>query len=169
MDLAGIRFYSDTAWLPDGVSPVTLLFPFWGMPPEDPNDPRRGAYDTWTARGQTMVSLTPLDEAELVVLPFDFGETTARPELLGIVHRAAERARSAHKPFVVFYWSDSAAPVPVSQAIVFRTSIEKGPRYGVTEFCMPGWMDDPLPWAGGDPRIPRIKPARARVSRLLNR
>src|SRR6185436_9276265 len=100
-----------------------------------------------------------------VVLPFDFGETAARPDLLPIVHRAAECAQAARKPFVVFYWHDSAAPLPVPDAIVFRTSIEKGPRYGVTEFCMPGWMDDPLvQWGNGDPRIPSTKPARSRIS-----
>ena len=107
MDVRPVRLYSDSEWLPAGVPPVPFLYPLWGMPRGDPADPRSGAFDNWIARGRESVSLTSMPDAELVVLPFDFIEVERQPQLLPLVHRAADRANAARKPFVVFYDSQS--------------------------------------------------------------
>lgn len=142
---------------------VPLLFPFWGAPPLDPRDPLFGAYDAWVALGARCFKLESAERADYFVLPFDWRETTRNPEARALADEIAAAARAHGKRLLVFYWSDPADPVPLEGALVFRTSLDRGPRYGVTEFCQPGWYEDPVRWCDGKWKAPPFAP-RPRIS-----
>ena len=123
-----LAVHADRDDLPEGVQHIQLLYPFWGIPPEDPGDVTRGRFERFAAEAKTLFRLTPLDEADIVVYPAAWELVAHRPELVAHAAELAARARAAGKPFVVFFISDSAEPVPIDGAIVFRTSMFRSRR-----------------------------------------
>jgi hypothetical protein len=146
-----LGLYADRAWMPVGAFHVPLLYPFWGQPPENPEDPLFGAYDRWVRLGPSCFRMESAERADYFVLPFDWREVRRMPEapVLALANAAARQAKVHGKRLLVFYWSDPPDPVPLEGAVVFRTSLERGPLTGVSEFCQPGWYEDPVRWCEG--------------------
>jgi hypothetical protein len=158
-----LGLYADRAWFPPGATLVPLLYPFWDRPKEDAKDPLFGAYDRWLELGPRVFRMESPERADYFVLPFDWRDAVRRPEARALATRAAASALSHGKRLLVFYWSDPSDRVPIEEALVFRTSLDRGPRYGVSEFCQPGWYEDPLRWCEGGWAPPPFAP-RPRVS-----
>jgi hypothetical protein len=129
-----------------------LLYPLWGVIPEDPLRPSRGRYDEFARVGKSYFCLNDLEEADLAILPGVWEDVVQDSQSVLKAQDFARRVRKAGKPLVVFYWSDSSRRVPLSDAIVFRTSFQRS-RRAPTDFAMPAWSEDILQrYLGG--RVP---------------
>jgi hypothetical protein len=136
-----VRVYADRAYLPEGARYVELLYPLWGLPPEDPADPRRGRYDRYAADGSRIVQAAPLADSDLAVFPAKWEDVNGDAAGVALAQELVAAAAAYGKPAAVFFWSDSAEPVPVEGALVFRTSLSaSGRRPG--EHAMPAWSED---------------------------
>jgi hypothetical protein len=140
------RFFSSREWLPAGTPHIPYLAPFWGAPVEDPRDPQRGALDEWLALGKSVAEESTLHVAEAAVLPFDWTAALKSPQHQRTAARALAETRAAGKPLVVFFWNDSSQDLELPGTIILRTSVDRGPRYGVQEFACPSWLEDPRRW-----------------------
>jgi hypothetical protein len=141
------RFFSSREWLPAGTPHIPYLAPFWGAPTEDPRDPQRGAFDRWLALGKTLAEQSALNVAEAAVLPFDWTAALTSTQHQRTAAQALAECRGAGKPLLVFFWNDSSKDLDLPGAIILRTSVDRGPRYGVQEFACPSWQEDPRRWA----------------------
>lgn len=156
-----LRVHADRADLPEGVQHVQLLYPFWGVPPEQPGDVTRGRFERFAEEGKAIFELVPFDEADVVVYPAAWELVAHRPELVSQAAELAARARAAGKPFAVFFISDSAEPVPIEGAAVFRTSMFRS-RRKPGEHAVPIFTEDFVErYFGGahDVRVKREVPA----------
>ncbi|AGY58646.1 exostosin domain-containing protein [Gloeobacter kilaueensis] len=150
-----IALYADRHYLPASSPHCVLLYPFWGKNAEDPANPNSGRYDHYARTGSEHFALGALEEADLAVLPFDWTEAAHSPEAAHLAHQLAARARAAGKRLVVFYPDDATAPVPLDNALVFRTSLLRS-RRAKNEFVLPGWSEDFVErYSGGEVQLRR--------------
>jgi len=136
-----IKIYSDPDYLPDGVAPVELLYPFWGKPEEDSRFPTSGRYDRYAEVGTAFFEVTSLEDADLAILPVSWQHVVRDSEARGLAEEFVSNVKRAGKKVVVFFWSDSTEEVPLDNAIVFRTSLYRSPKK-YNEFAMPAWSED---------------------------
>ena len=136
-----LRVDADAAHVPNDLPHTLLLYPFWGAPTSDPDSPTSGRFDRFVAGGPQLVELTRLEEADISVLPVAWEHLESLPEARSIGKVYAERARDHGIPLVVFYVSDSEAPVPIEGAWVYRTSLRRS-RRGPRELAMPALSMD---------------------------
>lgn len=145
-----MKLHADRAYLPGGLSPVPLLYPLWGVdPPRDAADPSSGRYDAYLAVGRDLFELVPLVDAEAAIFPASWGAVSDDEGAVALARRLAAEAAEAGVPACVFYWHDSAAPLPVDGVWVFRTSLYRS-RRRPHEFAQPAWSEDLLEryWGG---------------------
>jgi hypothetical protein len=134
-----------------------MLYPFWGNPRTPARDPIFGDFARYIALGPTFFELTPLDAADVAVLPFDWEATCGNQAACDAAWALARAAAAAGKPLVVFFFSDLDSPVPLP-ATVMRASISRT-SHGAREFAMPLWNEDIVEWFCGG-RLPlRARPA----------
>lgn len=148
--MSRVRIHADRESLPEGAPHVALLDPFWGPTLEDPRDPAAGRFRLWAAEGAAVYELAGLEEADCVVLPAAWEHYEGRPAAEAAARALAERAAAAAKAFVLFYVSDSTAPVPLARAHVFRTSLLRSAKRE-RDHAMPALSTDlgeapPRPW-----------------------
>lgn len=129
-----VKFYSDMRFLPQGQRHITPLAPFWGITKDDAIEEGRFTrlYDTVSE----FISLAPLDDADAVLLPFDY-----IPGGHPYAHEMAEIAATAGKPILLFFGQDSTEEINVNNSIIFRTSFYKSTRKK-NEFAMPAFCVD---------------------------
>lgn len=118
-----------------------MLAPFWGGVAEHRDDPARGRFDAYAARSRELFELVRLADADLAVLPVAWEHVETDRVARAAALRFAEAAASASTPLLVFYVSDSTAPVDLPAATVLRTSLERATaRPG--ERPLPAFSDD---------------------------
>ncbi len=109
-----LKLFSDRRYLPDGMPPASILYPFW---PDLHHSEIRSwvsPYNAYLDSGNTFFTLTPsLEEADLAVLPMDWGsirgDAWRSPIDRNAKHLAqafAEKVTAAGKPLVVLFSSD---------------------------------------------------------------
>jgi len=136
-----LRVDAHPGLLPDGLPPLTLLYPFRGAPASAPGSPTRGRFDRYVEVGRELIELANPDQADVCVLPVAWEHVERLPEAHTIGRRYAERARAHGIPLVVFYVADSEEPVPIEGAWVYRTSLRRS-RRGPRELTMPALSMD---------------------------
>ena len=135
-----LRLYTDEQILPAGVPHVPLLVPFMG-PIDPPESPEHARFDRYVEVARTLFTMSSLVECDVAVLPFGWENVFADRALEQRAQRFADRAQRAGKRLLVFCESDSAAPIPLEGALVFRTSLYDSLR-AANEFAMPAWSGD---------------------------
>ena len=137
-----LRLFTDRAYLPEGWPLCMLLLPFWG------GGFHHNGYDRFIRTGPDFLRLTPADEAEVAVLPFDGerllpqpGASGPDPRAMDLATRFVERASAAGLKTIVIVNSDSARPIPLRDTLFFRTSLDRS-RRGPNEFALPAWHED---------------------------
>ena len=135
-----LRVFSDRESLPSGVGHIEMLYPFWGEPLQAAWDPLLAGYERYLAIGPTLFEMTSLSTADIAVLPFDWEVTSDNRFAYAAACSFARTVQAAGKPLVVFYTSDSDAPIPVP-AVVLRTSLTRNAE-NAREFSLPFWCPD---------------------------
>ena len=149
--------YSDRAFLTPGRPHVTILIPFWGPNPDDPDDPATGRYEAYAAAGRGFFDLGSLEDCDAAIFPENWehvvGVEAAEERAAAFVAQANEAGKCA----VIFFWSDSAEPVELD-ATVFRTSLYRS-RRRPREFAQPAWSEDLVErYLRGTLRLRELKP-----------
>jgi hypothetical protein len=109
-----LKLFSDRRYLPNGMPPASILYPFW---PDLHHSQIRSwvsPYNAYLDSGNIFFTLTPsLEEADLAVLPMDWGsirgDAWRSPIDRNAKHLAqafAEKVTAAGKPMVVLFSSD---------------------------------------------------------------
>ncbi len=136
-----LHLYSDRRYLPDGLPHIALLYAFWGKNAEDLANPNSRRYDRHTDISPSLFKMTPLTDAQVAVLPFDWSHNATHPEALLMAKQMAETAAAQNIPLVVFYLNDTTAAVELDNPRVFRTSVDRSTRQP-NEVVIPAWSED---------------------------
>jgi hypothetical protein len=136
-----LKLYSDKTWQSIAPNHVVMQYPFWGPNPEDPHDVSRGRFDRYADAGMRFFQMTPLAEADLAVVPCSWETIMDQPPAVRRAEQFIAHARQPGKRTVIFFWSDSDAPIDIDGVIVFRTSLYRSKRKR-NEFAMPAWGED---------------------------
>jgi hypothetical protein len=144
-----LKIFSDRDYLPDRVRrPTTLLRPLWGS--------RRGKGTTWRTTlhryfdiSGNLFELTPLDQCDIAVLPFDWLDVRGsrwpygnNKKILGFGRRFADMIGASGKPLVVFFSGErSHEPIALTNAAVFRNSLYESQRTA-NDFAFPSFVED---------------------------
>ena len=136
-----LNFFTDRAYLPEGLPHITMLYPFWGKNPEPQGDPNTGRFDRFVESGRQFLTLTSLRDADVAILPFGWEHRPSSKEGIALAQQLSQEAQAAGKPMAIFFSSDSMKTVPSPHWLVFRTSLFRS-RKASTEFAMPAWSED---------------------------
>ena len=136
-----LHIHSDRHDLPDGAPHIAFLYPFWGRNAEDTANPNSRRYDQYAEKGTLLFKLSPIEEAQLALLPFDWSQTATHPNAFAIADQLSQKAAQQNIPLVVFYLDDATTPVELDNTIVFRTSVERSTRRP-NEIVIPAWSED---------------------------
>jgi hypothetical protein len=136
-----LKIFSDRRYLSASNRHVTMLYPFWGKNPEDPGDPSSGRFDRYVEAGRGFFEMTTLEKADVAVFPGAWEQVLGDAAAVARAEQFLDLARRAHKPTVIFFWSDSVEEVPYDNTVVFRTSFYRS-RQRRNEFAMPAWSED---------------------------
>ncbi len=83
----------------------------------------------------------PLDQADCAVFPVSWERVWDLDPARRLANDLAIKAKNAGKRTLIFRWDDSTEKIPVDNAVVLRTSLERSTRAG-NEFAMPAWSED---------------------------
>lgn len=132
-----LKIYCDRKFLPSGQEYVSLLYPFWGVPPVDYSDHDFNRFDEYVDNGKQYFYLTDnIDEADIFLFP-----GLARPgywhESSTIAEQLANFASQNKKRVLIFFGTDSDEQIPIDKSIIFRSSFYSSKRRR-NEFAVPG-------------------------------
>lgn len=158
-----LKIYSDRAYLPDNEKHTIMLYPFWGECRGSLDGVDVGRFDDYISSGPGFITLvSKLEQADVAVLPFEW---KARKQwgnnydtYLSLALAFEQEALRLDKKMVVFFNNDSDEPIPLRNAIIFRTSFYRSTRRA-NEFAFPGWSIDFLRQYRGGAHEPREKAA----------
>jgi hypothetical protein len=117
-----------------------LLFPFWGEVHQ------HDGYSEFAREGRQFLGLTALQEADVALLPFDGNalinvKDGSNREIVSLAARFIDTARAANRKTIVLINADSEEPLPFSDVLVFRTSLNRRTRKS-NDFALPAWHED---------------------------
>ena len=121
---------------------VHLLWPFWGAPHWF--DRYQPLYGEFMQQGRALFTLTESPEQADCFLPPSGWQQGGSPQAI----RMAELSRQLGKPLLVFFCSDSFEDVPLDNAIIYRTSMNRSMKKA-NEHAWPIWTCDILRSYGG--------------------
>jgi len=146
-----LKIYSDESFLLkyDGILPHPMLYPFWPHLVQNSPENRANKYARYTKIANELFEMTPLDEADLAIMPDDWrtvvGEVwyadrnlDAETLYLGF----ASKVSRAEKPLVVFFGSDlSDREVDLENSYIFRHSCYASKQKN-NDFSWPTFCED---------------------------
>jgi hypothetical protein len=136
-----LKLYSDRRFIKAGARHTVMLYPFWGKPAEDPTAPLTGRFDRYMEVGDTLFTMSTIQEADLAVVPAPWEDVMRDDESRRLAHAFIGHAREHGKPIALFCINDSSDPIPVDDALIFRTSFYRSRRRRL-EFAQPAWIED---------------------------
>ncbi len=122
--LRPLKLYADRNYFPPGGEQVPLLLPFWGEQLSNYSNIELDDHHELETLGAELFELASLAECDLALYPAYWREGDANEQ----AHRLAAQAKAAGKQALIFFWSDLDEPIPVDNAIVYRTSLTRSRR-----------------------------------------
>jgi hypothetical protein len=123
-----IKLFSDITFC--GRHPhVEMLWPYFGKPVHEPHDLLYGRFDRYIQDSNHLFELSNrVDDADIAVLPFDYGLILNRLIDPAVAQHFVTRAWESSVRSVVFCWHDDDAAIPLDNIFLFRTSMKKAQR-----------------------------------------
>ena len=149
------RLFTSKEWL-EPAEYVHLLWPEWGA--SHWHDRYRDLFTDFLTHGNGLFNLTDDPAAADFFLPPCGWQDGGSPAAL----RMADLAARYGRPMVVFYNSDFEEPIPIDDALIFRTSITAA-NARPNELAWPAWTCDVLRTYGPGRVEPRVKTSRPTV------
>lgn len=139
-----LRLYTDRSYVNPNTGHLPLLYPFWGNC-DNHSQTDKGRFDEWTKNGIDYVSLVPIMHCDAVLFPCGLRSRFTNPvdwnRDLSNALELASMAKMYGKRMLIFFNNDSDEDIPVSNAIIFRTSFYRSKRKE-NEFSLPAWAVD---------------------------
>ena len=150
-----LKVYTTRDWLLAGKVHTIMLYPFWGDIPLADQDPDKGRFDEWIKEGKNILQLCDtMQESDVFLLPYEF---SFEKEYLDHTQALSRLAHDKGKKLLIFYNNDNADPIPVNNAIIFRTSLYASHKLpGV--YAWPGWSVDFRKEYGQDRKLHEVQP-----------
>ncbi|MBG1260751.1 exostosin family protein [Nostoc commune] len=144
-----LNIYSDRNYLPKGIEPVIILYPFWKEFIPNEKHPWSRAYGKYIEISNSLFKMTSLEEADIVVMPTnwrlirgDSWRSTVNKETENLSIEFAEKVANSGKEIVVFFASDcSSEEVPIKNATVIRMAAYRSKRRQ-KDIIMPSFTED---------------------------
>lgn len=149
------RLFTSREWL-EPAEYVHLLWPEWGA--SHWHDRYRDLFTDFLTHGKGLFTLTDDPASADYFLPPCGWQDGGSPAAL----RMADLAARYGRPMVVFYNSDFEEPIPIDDALIFRTSITAA-NARPNELAWPAWTCDVLRTYGTGRVEPRGKTSRPTV------
>jgi hypothetical protein len=149
------RLFTSRAWV-EPAEYVHLLWPAWGASHWHERYP--DLFGDFLAHGRDLFTLTVDPETADYFLPPCGWQEGGSPQAI----RMAQLAARHRKPMLVFFNSDLDEPIPIDDALIFRTSINASTSRP-NELAWPAWTCDVLRTYGGGRLEPRAMPQRPTV------
>lgn len=139
-----IKLFADQSYPFEGLQSNIILYPFFGKPFEDPLDPQSGCFDKYLNVANSLFTMTSLSEADFAVTPADWNLVKEDQLQRELFIQFVQKAKNAGKKTLIFFWNDSNEEIPISNSIIFRTSLTGHYEKKTWEFAMPSWYEDIL-------------------------
>lgn len=144
-----LNIYSDRNYLPKGMEPVIILYPFWKEFIPNEKHPWSRAYGKYIEISNSLFKMTSLEEADIVVMPTNWrlirGESwrsKVNKEAENLSIEFADKVANSGKEIVIFFAGDCCAEeVPINNATVIRTAAYRSKR-GQKDIIMPSFTED---------------------------
>jgi len=139
-----LKVYSDKAYIPKGSSYVPMLYPFWGQTSfeKDPTkELQSGRFNCYTKTGQDFLELTPLEEAEVAILPIAWSGVKKNKDGRDLATQLAQKATECGKKIVVFVTGGEDVHVWLDNSLVFDMALYRS-RQKYNAFAMPAFVED---------------------------
>lgn len=142
-----LKIFSDKRYLPDksycseNLRYVSMLYPFWGKNPENPEDFRSVLLDRYAKIGHSFFEMTSLIEADLAVMPAYWHLIKDNEVARNLGIQFAENANQAGKQVVIFFIGDWNEDIYMKNTVIFHTSSFRSRRKR-NEFTIPEWSLD---------------------------
>jgi len=149
------RLFTSRDWMEDA-EPAHLLWPFWGASHWEPR--YSDLYADFMVGGRQLFELTEIaEDADFFLPPCGWQQGGSRQAL-----RMADLATRHGRPLLLFFNSDSDEPIPIANAIIYRTSFTRSSRSSC-EHSWPAWTCDILKTYGGGRIIGRATAPRPTI------
>ncbi len=136
-----LKIFSDPNYLSEGMPYESILYPFWGKPPEEPDSPQSGMFDNYVEIGDSLFEMSSLEEADLAIVPSNW-EPVLSSDAPSLSIQFVENVKQAGKLSVSFFGGDcSHIELPIESDLVFRHSLYRSLRKP-NDFAMPAWSED---------------------------
>lgn len=149
------RLFTSRDWV-ERAEYVHLLWPVWGA--SHWHDRYRDLFGDFLTQGRGFFTLTEDPGSADYFLPPCGWQEGGSPQAM----RMAELAARYGRPMVIFFNSDFEEPIPIDDAVIFRTSMNASSA-GPNEQAWPGWTCDVLRTYGGGRLESRAKPEQPTV------
>lgn len=139
-----VRLFSDQQGLPDYAPPAILLLPWWTPRFQDKSEFRdMGRYDRYLREAHHYFAYTSsINESDFAVLPSDWKHYFRRGDIDPAL-QFAHKVRDVGRSLIVQFYADEECPIPIDDAIIFRTSFPRSNAHS-NEYAMPGFVGDPI-------------------------
>ncbi|MBD2727720.1 exostosin family protein [Nostoc sp. FACHB-892] len=144
-----LNIYSDRNYLPEGMEPVIILYPFWKEFIPSEKYPWSRAYGKYIEISNSLFKMTSLEEADIVVMPTnwrlirgDSWRSKVNKEAENLSIEFANKVANSGKEIVVFFAGDCCAEeIPVKNATVFRMAVYRSKKRQ-KDIIMPSFTED---------------------------
>ncbi|MCL6750688.1 exostosin family protein [Nostoc sp. CCCryo 231-06] len=144
-----LSIYSDKDYLPKGMEPVPMLYPFWREFIPTEKYPWSRLYGKYLEISNSLFKMTSLQEADLVVMPINWrmirGESwksKVNKEVESLSIEFAEKVANSGKELIIFFAGDCCAEeIPVKNATVMRMAVYRS-KMRQKDIIMPSFTED---------------------------
>ncbi len=144
-----LKIYSGQKYLPQGMIPDPILYPFWSEFITNQQYSWSRAYDRYIEISSSIFEMTSLEDADFAIMPAnwrtirgDSWRSKVNKNALNLSIQFAETIEKLGKPLVVFFSGDcSDEEIPVRNAIMIRQGIYRSKRKQ-NDFSMPAFIED---------------------------
>lgn len=146
-----LKIFSDRRFLPSGVSPTPLLYPFWQEFYTQKLESWISPYENYVKVGSSIFEMSPsLEDSDLAILPFDWrsirGDSWRHPirkDLQEMAIKFAQLVQTANKPLIVFFGSEcSDEKIPIQSLLTFRQSVYRSVKLPGNNPVFPFFCED---------------------------
>jgi hypothetical protein len=140
-NLVKLKIFSDSNYLPKEITHEGILFPFWGKPIENSENPQNGIFENYMEVGHSLFEMSSLEECDLVIVPSNW-EPALSSRMPELSIQFIEKVKQAGKLSASFFGGDcSHLELPAESNLTFRNSLYRSVRK-TTDFSMPAWSED---------------------------
>jgi hypothetical protein len=139
-----IKVYTDKAYIPKGSTHIAMLYPFWGQTSfeKDPTkELQSGRFNCYTETGQNFLELTPLEDADIAVLPIAWSGVEKNKDGRDLATQLAQKVTQLGKKIMVFVTGGEDVHVWLNNSLVFDMALYRSRQERHT-FAMPAFVED---------------------------